>query len=163
VRSLRSHGGRVKYHHEELGVNSRLDELQAAILRVKLPHLNAWIERRREIAHAYTEALGEDAIVPRESPGARHVYHQYTVRLSERNATHTALAARGIGTMIYYPVPLHLQAVYEPLGYRRGDFEHAEHAADEVLSLPIFPELHADERDAVIEAVRTLRTGVPVA
>jgi dTDP-4-amino-4,6-dideoxygalactose transaminase len=163
VRSLRSHGGRVKYHHEELGVNSRLDELQAAILRVKLPHLNDWIERRRAIAHAYTAALADGVTVPREWTGARHVYHQYTVRLPDRNAAHTALAARGIGTMVYYPVPLHLQAVYEPLGYRHGDFEHAERAAEEVLSLPIFPELHADERDAVIGAVRALRASVPCA
>ncbi|HEX8805453.1 MAG TPA: DegT/DnrJ/EryC1/StrS family aminotransferase, partial [Candidatus Aquilonibacter sp.] len=113
VRSLRSHGGRVKYYHEELGVNSRLDELQAAILRVKLSHLDAWIERRREIARAYSEALREDVTVPEETPGARHVYHQYTVRLPERNAAQSSLAARGIGTMVYYPVPLHLQTVYE--------------------------------------------------
>jgi dTDP-4-amino-4,6-dideoxygalactose transaminase len=158
VRSLRSHGARVKYYHEELGVNSRLDELQAAILRVKLPHLDTWIERRRAIAHAYTDALAEDIVVPQEWPAARHVYHQYTVRLRERHAAHTALAARGIGTIVYYPVPLHLQAVYEPLGYRRGDFDHAERAAEEVLSLPMFPELEPNERDAVIDAVRSLQT-----
>lgn len=159
VRSLRSHGGRIKYHHDELGVNSRLDEVQAAILRVKLPQLDGWIARRREIAHAYTDALIEDAIVPQETPGARHVYHQYTIRVRERDAAHSALAARGIGTMVYYPVPLHLQAVYESLGYRRGDFEEAEAAAEEVLSLPMFPELHADERDAVVEAVADLHAG----
>ncbi|MGB6985786.1 MAG: DegT/DnrJ/EryC1/StrS family aminotransferase [Candidatus Aquilonibacter sp.] len=159
VRSLRSHGGRVKYHHEELGVNSRLDELQAAILRVKLPHLDAWIARRREIAGAYSDALAEDVVVPQETPGARHVYHQYTLRLPERDTAQSDLAARGIGTMVYYPVPLHLQAVYEPLGYRRGEFEHTERAAEEVLSLPIFPELRTDECEAVIDALRSLRRG----
>ncbi len=156
VRSIRSHGGRVKYHHEELGVNSRLDELQAAILRVKLPHLDAWLARRREIARAYSDALAEDVFVPQETPGASHVYHQYTIRLAERDAAQSALTDRGIGTMVYYPVPLHVQAVYEPLGYQRGDFEHAERAAEEVLSLPIFPELQAAERDAVIGAIRSL-------
>jgi dTDP-4-amino-4,6-dideoxygalactose transaminase len=158
VRSLRAHGGRVKYHHEEQGVNSRLDELQAAILRVKLPHLNRWITRRNEIAHAYSAALSEQVEVPQESPATMHAYHQYTIRVQDRDAAQRYLAERGIGTMVYYPVPLHLQAVYEPLGYRRGAFEHAEQAAAEVLSLPMFPELEANERDAVVEAVRSLES-----
>jgi len=163
VRSLRSHGGRVKYHHEELGVNSRLDELQAAILRVKLPHLNAWIELRNEVARAYSAALAEHVTVPQELPGTTHAYHQYTIRLEDRDAAQRFLSERGIGTMVYYPVPLHLQAVYEPLGYRRGDFEHAERAALDVLSLPMFPELEASERDAVIAAVCSLDTAAQLA
>ncbi|HTU70970.1 MAG TPA: DegT/DnrJ/EryC1/StrS family aminotransferase [Candidatus Baltobacteraceae bacterium] len=159
VRSLRAHGGRVKYHHEEVGVNSRLDELQAAILRVKLPHLERWIERRRAVAHAYTRALQSEVSVPLEEPDYRHVYHQYTIRLAGRDAKAAALAVRGVGTMVYYPVPLHLQRVHEPLGYRRGDFEHAEAAAGEVLSLPMFPEIENGERGRVIEAVRSLFAG----
>jgi dTDP-4-amino-4,6-dideoxygalactose transaminase len=156
VRTLRSHGGRVKYYHEELGVNSRLDELQAAILRVKLTQLEAWTEQRREHAGAYSQALGSIVPVPAESPGTRHVYHQYTIRVRERDAAQAHLAARGIGTMVYYPVPLHLQKVYAPLGYRSGSFQEAERAAGEVLSLPMFPELELTERDTVIDAVRSL-------
>ena len=156
VRSLRSHGGRVKYHHEELGVNSRLDELQAAILRVKLPHLDTWIARRNDVARAYSAALAEHVTVPEETPGTTHVYHQYTIRVEDRDAAQRFLAERGVGTMVYYPVPLHLQAVYSPLGYSRGDFENAERAALEVLSLPMFPELETRDRDAVIEAVCSL-------
>lgn len=160
VRSLRSHGGRIKYHHEELGVNSRLDELQAAILRVKLPHLNTWVELRNEIARAYSAALTEYVAVPEHLPGTTHAYHQYTIRTQDRDAAGRFLGERGIGTMVYYPVPLHLQVVYEPLGYRRGDFEHAEQAALEVLSLPMFPELEAAEREAVIAGVCSLDTAV---
>jgi dTDP-4-amino-4,6-dideoxygalactose transaminase len=156
VRSLRAHGGRVKYHHEELGVNSRLDELQAAILRVKLPHLNRWIRRRNDIARAYSAALSEYVQVPQEPPGTMHACHQYTIRVPDRDAAQRYLAERGIGTMVYYPVPLHLQAVYEPLGYHRGAFEHAEQAAEEVLSLPMFPELEPAEQEAVIDAVCSL-------
>jgi dTDP-4-amino-4,6-dideoxygalactose transaminase len=156
VRSLRSHGGRVKYHHEELGVNSRLDELQAAILRVKLPHLDRWIRLRNDIARAYSATLAEYVTVPEDVPGTTHAYHQYTIRIADRDEAQRVLAERGIGTMVYYPVPLHLQVVYESLGYRRGAFEHAEQAAQEVLSLPMFPELEASERDAVVAAVREL-------
>ncbi|HTX57362.1 MAG TPA: DegT/DnrJ/EryC1/StrS family aminotransferase [Candidatus Acidoferrales bacterium] len=156
VRSLRSHGGRVKYHHEEIGLNSRLDELQAAILRVKLPHLETWIERRRAHAAAYSVALEGIVAIPDETPGTRHVFHQYTIRVSNREQVRDELAARGVGTMVYYPVPLHLQKVHEPLGYRHGAFEHSEAAAREVLSLPMFPELEPGEAEAVIDAVRSV-------
>jgi dTDP-4-amino-4,6-dideoxygalactose transaminase len=156
MRSLRAHGGRVKYHHEELGVNSRLDEVQAAILRVKLPHLDGWIERRRANAHAYTQALSEIVTTPFETPGTRHVYHQYTVAVPDRDATQKALASAGVQTMVYYPVPLHLQEVHRTLGYQRGFFPHSELAATHVLSLPMFPELEAEQREAVIAAVRSI-------
>ncbi len=162
VRSLRAHGGRIKYHHEEVGVNSRLDELQAAILRVKLPHLERWIEQRRGHAHAYSDALREALPVPAETPGTYHVYHQYTIRAADRDDLSKRLAVRGVGTMVYYPVPLHLQEVHRALGYRAGSFEHSEEAAREVLSLPMFPELDPGARARVIEAVAAETAGKPV-
>lgn len=154
MRSLRAHGGRVKYHHEELGVNSRLDEVQAAILRVKLPHLERWIERRRAVAAAYDEALSAAVTTPSQTPGTRHVFHQYTVRVPDRDATAKALAERGVQTMVYYPVPLHLQAVHERLAQPLGSCPHSEEAAQSVLSLPMFPELSEGSRETVIAAVR---------
>jgi dTDP-4-amino-4,6-dideoxygalactose transaminase len=154
IRSLRAHGGRVKYYHEELGVNSRLDEVQAAILRVKLPHLEGWIEARRAVARDYSNALSATFAVPEEAPGARHVYHQYTIRVEERDAMQRWLAESGVQTMIYYPVPLHLQEVHAGLGLRPGSFPHAEQAAREVLSLPMYPELGSAQRAEVIHALQ---------
>ena len=153
MRSLRAHGGRIKYHHEELGVNSRLDEVQAAILRVKLPHLNEWIDRRRRNAAWYTEKLAKLVWTPPETPGTLHVYHQYTVRVENRDRVQTQLIDSGIQTMVYYPVPLHLQEVHANLGLKKGSFPHSERAAQEVLSLPMFPELHPEQREAVREAL----------
>lgn len=156
IRRLRAHGAAVKYYHDELGLNSRLDELQAAILRVKLRHLHDWIERRREIAARYMAGLGGLPILflPVESAMMRHVYHQFTVRiLGDRNFAAQRLADRGVQTMVYYPVPLHLQRVHAGLGLCEGAFPHAEAAAREVLSLPIFPELRDDEIDSVIGAL----------
>ena len=155
VRSLRAHGGRVKYHHEELGINSRLDEIQAAILRVKFPHLETWTENRRAIARRYNELLSGTTVRTPEDPHEdRHVYHQYTIRTDRREDLQRALRASDIQTMIYYPVPLHLQEVHKPLGHRRGSFPNSELAADTVLSLPIYPELPADAQDVVADAVR---------
>jgi dTDP-4-amino-4,6-dideoxygalactose transaminase len=153
MRSLRAHGGRVKYHHEELGVNSRLDEVQAAILRVKLPHLDAWIESRRAHAARYDEALTGVVHTPSQAPGRRHVFHQYTVALDERDVVAERLRAAGVQTMIYYPVPLHLQAVHRALALREGDFPHSESAARRVLSLPMYPELDASCRERVCDAL----------
>jgi dTDP-4-amino-4,6-dideoxygalactose transaminase len=154
-KSLRAHGGRVKYHHEELGVNSRLDELQAAILRVKLPHLDGWIARRREIAERYSAAFREvpEIEVPVEVAGSRSVYHQYTIRVPQRDAVRALLREAGVETMVYYPIPLHLQKVHESLRAAAGDFPESERAAEEVLSLPMFPELTLAQQDAVIRAV----------
>lgn len=154
MRSLRAHGGRVKYHHEELGVNSRLDEVQAAILRVKLPRLDRWIERRRANAHWYTEHLREFAEVPGETDGTMHVYHQYTIRVRDRDRVQQQLKDAGVQTMVYYPMPLHLQEVHRSLGFGEGAFPHSETAAREVLSLPMFPELSAEQREAVRNALR---------
>jgi dTDP-4-amino-4,6-dideoxygalactose transaminase len=154
ARSLRGHGGRVKYHHEELGVNSRLDELQAAILRVKLPYLEQWIEKRRAAAGRYTAAFAaSDLQVPVEPEDARHVYHQYTLRVTERDRVKDELKAAGVESMIYYPVPLHLQKVHAALGLREGSFPQAERAAREVLSIPMFPELRPDVQQQVVNAV----------
>lgn len=156
ARSLRGHGGRIKYYHEELGVNSRLDELQAAILRVKLPHLDEWISKRRAVAQRYTEALGDLGVqLPVDARNARHVFHQYTIRVLERDRVQSELNAAGVQTMIYYPVPLHLQKVHAALGQGEGSFPESERAAREVLSIPMFPELNPQVQDRVIEAVRT--------
>jgi dTDP-4-amino-4,6-dideoxygalactose transaminase len=155
VRSLRAHGGRIKYYHEELGVNSRMDEVQAAILRVKLPHLEKWIAARRRVAERYTQAFAELGIAaPVETANTRHVYHQYTVRFQEREAVANALRENGVQTMVYYPVPLHMQEVHRDLGYAPGAFPHSERAAREVLSLPIYPELDEQTQDRVVDAVR---------
>jgi dTDP-4-amino-4,6-dideoxygalactose transaminase len=156
IRRLRAHGAGVKYHHDELGLNSRLDEMQAAILRVKLRHLEAWIEQRRAIAARYTDALARlrRLVLTDVPPATRHVYHQFTIRVPlDRDRLSQALRERDIQTAIYYPVPLHLQPVHAALGYRPGAFEHAEWAAREVLSLPIFPELRDDEVDTVAAGV----------
>ncbi len=156
IRRLRAHGAGVKYHHDELGLNSRLDELQAAILRVKLRHLDAWIEQRRAVAARYTETLAalRGVILTPLGAAMRHVYHQFTIRVPrDRDGLSHALRERGIQTMIYYPVPLHLQPVHAGLRLRPGAFEHAERAAREVLSLPIFPEIRDDEVDAVAAAI----------
>ena len=157
VTNLRAHGARVKYYHEELGVNSRLDEIQAAVLRVKFPHLEEWIERRRAIAARYTEAFASvpNVVTPREYPGRRHVYHQYTLRVRNRDAVRDRLQAAGVQTMIYYPVPLHLQEVHKDRGQGAGSFPESERAAAQALSIPIFPELTTAQQDQVIAAVRS--------
>jgi dTDP-4-amino-4,6-dideoxygalactose transaminase len=156
ARSLARHGGRVKYYHEELGLNSRLDEVQAAILRVKFPHLETWISSRRAAAGRYTAAFaGSDLQVPFELDDARHVYHQYTLRVPDRDRVQQELKAGGVETMVYYPVPLHLQQVHAKLGLREGTFPESERAAREVLSIPMYPELTADLQQQVVDAVFT--------
>jgi dTDP-4-amino-4,6-dideoxygalactose transaminase len=162
IRSLRAHGGRVKYHHEELGVNSRLDEVQAAILRVKFPYLEGWIEARREHARRYTSVLAAAVLTPHEAPGVRHVYHQYTIRVSERDRVQRALADAQIQTMVYYPVPLHLQEVHAALGFSEGSFPHAERAACDVLSIPMFPELEPSQLAEVMQTLSKIAEAVAV-
>jgi len=163
ILALRAHGGRVKYYHETLGVNSRLDELQAAILRVKLPHLRSWTDARRAVASRYQAAFADVASVtpPFEDPRARCVYHQYTIRVAQRDAVRSELNKAGVQTMVYYPVPLHLQQVHESLKLGPGSFPESEAAAQEVLSLPIYPELSEQAQQTVIEAVKAA-TGTPV-
>lgn len=153
VRQLRAHGARVKYHHEEAGVNSRLDEIQAAILRCKLPRLEAWIVGRRRAAQAYREALAVALSVTLPPDDAGHTYHQFTVALRDRDRVAGSLRERGIQTAVYYPVPLHLQRAYAHLRLAAGSFPNAERAAERVLSLPMFPEITGEEIAAVASAV----------
>lgn len=164
VDMLRRHGGKKKYHHTELGINSRLDEVQAAILRVKLPHLEAWNAARRACAYRYNHLLDGMAgvITPKELEHTGCVYHQYTIRVREREQVQTALKEAGVASMVYYPVPLHQQEVHRALGYRVGDFPHVEQAAAEVLSLPIYPELTTEQQDLVVAALATA-TRAPLA
>jgi len=155
LRTLRNHGQSAKYVSSEPGWNSRLDEIQAAILRVKLRHLPEWQRARQSHAAAYSKLLlGIPGIAPPLVPeNYQHVFHQYTVRVEQRDALQQALTARNIGSAVYYPVPLHLQPLYSALGHRRGDFPHAEHAANEVISLPMYPELRPHQITRVAEAV----------
>jgi dTDP-4-amino-4,6-dideoxygalactose transaminase len=152
---LRVHGGRQMYHHEMVGTNSRLDALQAAVLRVKLRHLDAWAAARRENACRYEGMLAGVAEVrmPTVAEGNYHVYNQFTIRAERRDALREHLTDQGIGTGVYYPVPLHLQACFAELGYARGDLPVTERLCDEVLSLPVFPELGEARLARVAEAV----------
>jgi dTDP-4-amino-4,6-dideoxygalactose transaminase len=153
LRSLRAHGCRKKYHAEELGMNSRLDELQAAILRVKLPHLTEWNAKRRHIASLYRDAMGhlDDVILPVEVPGTTHVYHQFTVRVPAREHVQKALLESGIESVVYYPVPLHLQGMFAHLGYKKGDLPKSEKASVQAVSLPMFPEMTENDVAYVAE------------
>lgn len=155
LRKLRLHGGAKQYHHEEVGTNSRLDTLQAAVLLVKLPHLARWSAARRERAARYSEAFGAHPAIcpPTVDPANEHIFHQYTLRVERRDALLAHLKARGIGYAVYYPVPLHLQPCFAHLGYRRGSLPATEAATASVVSLPIYPELTPAQQDAVIEAV----------
>jgi dTDP-4-amino-4,6-dideoxygalactose transaminase len=155
LKTLRNHGQAAKYVSSEPGWNSRLDEIQAAILRVKLRHLTDWQRARQEHAAAYTKLLlGIPGVAPPLVPeGYEHVFHQYTIRVERRDALVQLLNERKIGSSVYYPVPLHLQPLYASLGHKAGDFPHAEHAAQEVLSLPMFPELRSEQITRVAEAV----------
>jgi dTDP-4-amino-4,6-dideoxygalactose transaminase len=153
---LRTHGGTKTYYHDEVGFNSRLDALQAAVLLAKLPHLAAWSEARRVNARFYDEALADvaEVVTPYVDPDAESIYNQYTVRCQRRDDLQAHLKAQGIGSAIYYPLPLHLQPCFAYLGYEAGSCPEAERAAAEVLSLPVFPELDPAQRDQVVAAVR---------
>ena len=156
LRSLRGHGAVAhKYISEELGWNSRLDELQAAILRVKLRHLKDWTAARQAHAAHYDKLLRAvpGLTLPRVAPGSTHVYHQYTIRVADRERVQKHLAAQGIASTVYYPVPLHLQPVFANLGYQPGSMPRAERAALEVLSLPMYPELTPQQIERVAAAV----------
>jgi dTDP-4-amino-4,6-dideoxygalactose transaminase len=158
---LRVHGMEPKYHHHEVGFNSRLDALQAAILRVKLRHLDAWTTGRREVADRYrnlfaSHGLDEVAALPVERPGHYHAYNQFVIRVPRtlRDPLREYLSARHIGTEIYYPIPLHLQVCFQQLGYKPGDFPHAELASRETIALPMYPELTDEEQRHVVGAIR---------
>lgn len=156
LRRLRTHGGIKTYFHDEVGFNSRLDALQAVVLSVKLQHLSAWSEARRRNAAFYSNAFADvDAIVtPYVDVASEHIFNQYTVRVPKRDELQAHLKEKGIGHAVYYPLPLHLQPCFSYLGYKEGAFPESERAAKEVLSLPIFPELTAAQRDEVVATVR---------
>jgi dTDP-4-amino-4,6-dideoxygalactose transaminase len=163
MRRLRNHGSPQRYLHEELGWNCRLDAIQAAVLRVKLPHLETWNRKRREHAAAYDLLLTQSGLISAtgdspvrvltRSPHAQHVYHQYVIRAQRRDELRQFLTDRKIGTEIYYPIPLHLQPVFAYLGYREGELPESERAAREVLALPMFPELTDEEQQWVVESI----------
>jgi len=157
LRMLRDWGAERKYEHVLKGYNYRMEGIQGAVLRVKMRHIEAWTEARRRHAAQYDELLaGSGVQIPRAMADRRHVYHIYAIRTGERVKWMDALRDRGIQTGIHYPTPVHLLPAYSDLGYRRGDFPHSERAADEVLSLPMYPELAADDRAEVAAAVRAL-------
>ncbi len=158
VAMLRVHGSRVRYTHEQVGFNSRLDALQAAVLLVKLKHLDRWTDGRRRNAARYQRLFEEAGLLdritpPKTSPGNHHVFNQFTVRAQQRDQLRDSLKEKGIGTEVYYPIPLHLQTCYQDLGYRKGSFPVSERASEEVLSLPIYAELTDDQLTYVVETI----------
>jgi dTDP-4-amino-4,6-dideoxygalactose transaminase len=160
LRAIRQHGGAVKYHHELVGGNFRIDALQAAILRVKLPHLNAWTTARRRNAERYDALFAQDGLantvtLPARSQHSTHIYNQFVIRVPERDRLRAHLQSSGIGTEVYYPVPLHLQPCFRHLGYGSGSFPVAETAANEALALPIYGELTEAQQSWVVETIRT--------
>jgi len=161
IRLLKNHGSspKEKYLNLILGTNSRLDTIQAAILRVKLKHLEEWSKARAKKAGLYTNQLGKlkELITPSIASGRTHIFHQYTIRVNEqvRDKLNKYLSSQGIPTMIYYPVPLHLQPAFKYLGYKKGDFPEAEKASEEVISLPIYPELNKNDQNFIIKKIRT--------
>ena len=169
--SLRAHGMVRRYFHDEVGWNSRLDSLQAAVLEVKLRYVAAWNQRRRDLAARYNElflasgiatrtspespkTIADGVVLPYTHPRAQHIFHQYVIRAPRRDDLRAHLTGLGIGSEIYYPLCLHQQQALLPLGYRTGDFPHAERAAAEVLALPIYPEIRDDEQQTVVEAIQ---------
>lgn len=155
LRRLRTHGGAKQYHHDEVGYNSRLDTLQAAVLLAKLPHLAGWSEARRGRAARYTAGFSRLGAVrtPRVDSGNEHIFHQYTLRAERRDGLLAHLKSQGIGCAVYYPLPLHLQPCFASLGYARGSLPATEAAAGAVISIPIYPELTDAQQDRVIAAV----------
>jgi dTDP-4-amino-4,6-dideoxygalactose transaminase len=163
MRRLRNHGSPRRYHHEEVGWNCRMDAIQAAILRVKLPHVESWNQQRRQRAATYDGLLVDAGLVSKDSnspvrplrtsPHAFHVFHQYVIRAHRRDELRKFLGDRKIGTEVYYPIPLHLQPSFAYLGYSAGDLPESERASGEVLALPMFPELTEAEQKCVVESI----------
>jgi dTDP-4-amino-4,6-dideoxygalactose transaminase len=158
LKALRVHGtGRERYHYDYIGLNSRLDTIQAAILRVKLPHLAAWTEGRQKNAAIYDRKLEGVAgvVTPKRLQGMHHIYNQYTIRVPDRDNLQAKLTAEGIGAAVYYPLPLHVQNCFRHLGGKAGDHPHAEKAAREVLSIPIYGELTEAQIDRVVSVIKS--------
>jgi dTDP-4-amino-4,6-dideoxygalactose transaminase len=168
-RMLRAQGMRRRYFHDEVGWNSRLDTIQAAVLELKLRYLPEWNQRRRKVAARYgelfraaglvsTTTIADGIVLPWTHPKAAHVFHQYVIRAPRRDALRDFLTSRQIGSEIYYPLPLHLQESLAGLGYKKGDFPESERAAEEVLALPIYPEIRDDELETVVGVIREFYT-----
>ena len=158
VRMMRDHGSEKRYYHEMLGWNARLDELQAAALRIKLPHLDRWNNQRRQNATLYNQYLDDfDVTLPSEAPYNRHVYHLYVIRTAQRDAMREYLNKQGVGTGIHYPVPIHLQHSVGDFGHKRGSLPVTEALADEILSLPMYPELREEQIERVASVMRDFR------
>ena len=161
LRRLRAHGGVTEYEHQEVGVNSRLDELQAAVLNVKLPHLDVWSDQRARIAQSYSESLNDadlsfELTTPLVRPECRHIFHQYVIRVPRhRDALMNHLRERGVGTKVYYPIPLHRQECFSYLGYKAGAFPEAERAAKETVALPAYPELSEAQQAYVVDSIKS--------
>jgi len=159
VKKLRNHGSAGGYRHECVGYNSRLDELQAGILLVKMKRLDEYNRRRHENAELYTELMKDIVKCPKEKPGAYHVYHQYTIQSPKRDSIQAFLREKGISSVVYYPIPLHVQDALKDLGYKEGDLPETERAAREVISLPMYPELEKEDIRVTAEAVRQCLKG----
>lgn len=163
LRRLRAHGGANEYEHEEVGINSRLDELQAAVLRVKFPSLDKWSDERAQKAARYSELLAQadlsfPLVTPQVRDDGRHIFHQYVLRVpGNRDALMKHLQQHGIGTKVYYPIPLHLQQCFNYLGYKAGDFPEAESAARDTFALPAYPELTDEQQVYVVETIKSFR------
>ncbi len=156
VRMLRVHGSKKKYVHDEIGYNSRMDELQAAILNVKFPHLDEWIEKRINVAKNYAKLFEKHEVQVVYSPvpsDKSHVFHQYVIKVDQRDELREYLTSQGVGTSIYYPIPLHLQRCFSYLGYKKGDLPVSEKLSQETLALPIFPEITFEEQEYVVEKI----------
>ena len=163
LRRLRAHGGANEYEHDEVGINSRLDELQAAVLRIKFPSLDRWSNERAQKAAVYTRLLNEAELSfslapPHVREDGRHIFHQYVIRVpGNRDALMEHLKSRGVGTKVYYPIPLHLQACFNYLGYKEGQFPESESAAKETLALPVYPELSEEQQVYVVDSIKSFK------
>jgi dTDP-4-amino-4,6-dideoxygalactose transaminase len=156
IAMLRNYGSEKKYHNEEIGFNMRLDEVQAGFLSIKLRHLNEWTNQRKEIAKQYSDALKNvgDLVLPAVHANATHVYHLYVIKTKKRNGLQKHLSEKGIGTLIHYPIPPHLQRAYQSLGFKKGSFPIAEELAENCLSLPIWPGMTLDQVNIVAETIK---------
>lgn len=167
LRRLRNHGGANEYQHEEVGINSRLDELQAAVLNIKLRHLDKWSDERARKAALYDDLLhGADLsfelITPMVRDDARHIFHQYVIRVPKhRDALMEHLKRHGVGTKVYYPIPLHRQECFADLGYKEGEFPESERAANETFALPAYPELSETQQAYVVETIKSFKPEGP--
>lgn len=155
IKVLRVHGSKPKYYHSMIGCNSRLDALQAAVLSVKIKYLDSWSKKRRENAWLYDQLFqGMDIVTPYVEPCNVHIYNQYTIRVKERDRLQAHLKAHGIGTALYYPLPLHLQECYAHLGYKEGDLPESEKASKKTMSVPIYPELTEEQQRYIVKAIQ---------